>query len=105
MFIPSEIQHLKRYVQSIINNPRSFDKQKFITKDGFIWCDDWRIIEILKYLFNGREMYMNDPPPNRLKNNPLWSKEAIMKEADEIVDEYKTAEDIVSFLQQKRNSR
>lgn len=80
-----DIIKIKRFNQSIIDNPLPFDKQK-IERDGDrVWCKDWEIIEICKYIFNGHEGYMGDPPPNRLKNNPLWSKNNIINEALKIM--------------------
>ena len=102
MFSQEDIVLLKNYCQSVIYTPRGFDKQLFVREGSYIWCDDWRIIEILKYFFNGREMYLADPPPNRLKNNPLWSKNLIMSQAEEILTIYHTPEEIINHLRQER---
>lgn len=79
-----EVLIYKNYCQKIIENPRPIDAQPHIRDGGYLFCDDWWIIEVLKYFFNGPEMYMADPPPKRLRNNPLWSKEAIVKEAENL---------------------
>jgi hypothetical protein len=81
-----ERRTLKEYCQHIIERPRPIWAQPNITQDGRVWCEDWEIIEILKYFFNGKDMYYDDPPPNRLKNNPLWSKQDIERRALELRD-------------------
>ena len=40
------------------------------------------MIEVTKYLFLGAECYFKEPPPRRLRGNPLWSKEAIKDKAE-----------------------
>jgi len=98
-----EIHKMKLFCQAIIDKPLPLDEQITRRKNGYLWCTDWRIIEICKYFFNGRDMYVNDPPPNRLKNNPLWSKEEIMEEAGELLFSLKTADAIIEFLTRERN--
>lgn len=87
MFSDEEILDLKRYTQTIINSPRPIMDQPLFaqTEDGKRWCQDWEIIEICKYIFNGAGEYAKDPPPNRLKNNPLWSKDGIVRQAEELI--------------------
>lgn len=87
MFTRAEEIMLRNYVQEIINRPRSMEEQHHTRQGVHLWCDDWEIIEILKYLFNGHNGYMGDPPPNRLKNNPLWSKEGIAEKANKLIEE------------------
>lgn len=94
---------LKKFNQSIIDNPRPMDEQWSETKDGKIWCSDWEIIEILKYMFNGRSMYMEDPPPNRLKNNPLFDKNKIAGTAEFLLKHYKGDADAI--IERLRNER
>jgi hypothetical protein len=55
-------------------------------------------------LFNGKDMYEADPPPNRLKNNPLWSKNAIVIEAEALISELKTADNIITKLKERRTT-
>jgi hypothetical protein len=62
---PDDVLKLKIFCQKITYTPAPLDKQKCIRQGGSVWCTDWEIIEILKYLFNGREGYFGDPPPNR----------------------------------------
>ena len=102
MFTREEIILLKNFCQSVIEKPRPIYEQPHIVKDGCIWCDDWRIIEILKYFFNGEEMYLNDPPPNRLKNNPFWSKSVIIAQAKAILEECKNVDSIIQHLKKRR---
>jgi len=103
MFSQSDTLALKTYCQSITIKPRRFDQQSFKREGVFLWCDDWEIIEILKYLFHGKEVYYGDPPPNRLKNNPLWSKEDIEKKAESLIAEFKTSDAIIENLKQRRD--
>ena len=101
-FSKEDILALKNYCQWITEHPRPIDKQLHVQQQGFLWCDDWRIIEILKYFFNGEPMYLSDPPPNRLKANPLWSKDVILAQAEHLYEEYKTAEGIINHFKQQR---
>lgn len=78
MFTPEQIRELKIFNQSITMRPIPIDKQEAARKGKDIWCADWWTIEVLKCLFNGEETYRLDPPPNRLKNNKIWSMEQII---------------------------
>lgn len=102
MFNPEDILKFKNYNQSIIDSPRAWDQQPSKRENGSLWCDDWEIIEILKYFFNGHDGYMGDPPPNRLKNNPLFSKEAIVNEAAKIKGTFETADLIIQYFKARR---
>lgn len=88
VFNAEEILALKRLCQFIIERPLSPEEQLWQREGHFSWCEDWEAIEILKYLFNGREAYIGDPPPNRLKGNPLWSKEEIMVLGEGMIKAY-----------------
>ena len=67
--------------------------------------DDWEIIEILKLFFN-RELYKDDPPPNRLKNNPLWKgKGDIEAKAAQIIEEFKTVDNIILYFEKRRGTK
>lgn len=90
MFTDKEIIALKNFTQKIIESPYPINEERQWVKrnNGHIWCEDWETIEILKYLFNGREMYYGDPPPNRLKNNPLWSKDEIAKRGEQLIEQF-----------------
>ena len=83
IFTDEEILSIKNFCQSIIDRPLALDKQECVKRDGYVWCADWWTIEICKFLFNGEEAYAGDPPPNRLKNNPLFNKEHLVKSAKE----------------------
>ena len=104
-FVGEENLILQNFCQRVLARPRMLEQQLHTMKDGKLWCEDWEIIEILKYLFNGKEMYYLDPPPNRLKNNLLWSKEDIEQKALKLVEEYKTAQKIVDVLEKRRNEQ
>lgn len=103
MFSRDESLVFQNFCQKIIEAPRPIDAQPHTYQDGFLWCQDWHMIEILKYYFNGREGYYGDPPPNRLKRNPLFSKDTIAAEAERLLAEYKTPEAIVNHLKQERD--
>ena len=103
MFSEDDILKLKKFCNEVTTNPRAIGDQPHTREHGRLWCDDWEIIEVLKYLFNGRELYIGDPPPNRLKNNPLWSKEDIMQKAENLARENKTADGIILILRERRN--
>jgi len=106
-FTDEEIVQLKEYCQAVIEHPRRLEDQIHKIEAGHIWCRDWEIVEILKYLFNGEVLYYEDPPPNRARNNPLWpSKEVIVATAQQLLEAtegevYK----IIQQLEQRRNGQ
>ena len=77
-----DILKIKQFMQFVIDHPLSFDNQEVIVRDGYKWCQDWWTVEIGKFLINGEEIYKIEPPPHRLKDNPLWSKEKIIRDGD-----------------------
>ena len=103
MFSQEEIIALKRYCQEITFKPAPLSGKNFVREGIFIWCKDWEIIEILKCLFHGEEVYLGDPPPNRLKHNPLWSQADIVAKAKEMKDKFVTAEKIIEELRRQRD--
>lgn len=103
MFNEQERYLLKKYCEEIIYSPRPIDAQPHKKENGKIWCEDWEIIEILKYMFNTKEAYWGDPPPNRLKNNPLWSKEGIEKKAEDFINLYKSPITIIDSFKTLRS--
>lgn len=103
MFSQEDALKFKNFCQSVINRPRAFADQPCKREGVFIWCDDWEIIELCKYFFNGREAYYGDPPPNRLKLNPLWSKDDIAAKAEALVADHKEADAIIEALRGRRN--
>ena len=73
------IENLQNLCQYIIGKPLNPDwHESYGIKGVNFWCNDWWHIEVLKFLFNGEPMYLEDPPPNRLKNNDNFSKEKII---------------------------
>ena len=102
MFNKDDILKFRLFCHEICANPRSIEAQPYKREGTFLWCEDWEIIEILKYLFNGKVMYYEDPPPNRLKNNPLWNKEDIEKKAEALVVELVETDKIIEHLRAKR---
>lgn len=99
-----DILKVKHFCQGVIDKPRRMSEQ-WSEKDGeYLWCSDWEIIEVCKYLFNGRADYMGDPPPNRLKNNPLWSKDKIAAQGDFLLKHYGNIDDVLKKLQEERES-
>ena len=101
-FSDKDIIKLKRFTESIIADPRPLDKQSCVSKNGKLWCEDWEIIEICKYIFNGKSMYYGDPPPNRLKNNDLWSKEKIEEQAEKLMRDLVVMDNIIAELKRWR---
>lgn len=102
-FTEAEQIPLKEYLASIIGNPTPFHKQQTIygDKQNCLWCEEWEMIEMLKFLIYGREYYYNDPPPNRLKKSDKWSKEQVeQKIMNEIGD--KTREEIIEYFKHWR---
>lgn len=93
----------KNYCQEIINKPRPMDDQPHARTGAFMWCEDWELIEILKYFFLGHDTYMAESPPRRLQNNMLWAKADIASKAEELKAVFKTADKIIEMLRKRRN--
>lgn len=102
MFTDAENLKLREFCQKITNAPRPFEQQPSQKIDGYAYCEDWEIIEIVKCLFNG-DSYWGDPVPNRLKNNPLWEgREKMMERAIKLVENLKTVDAIIAHLDARR---
>lgn len=74
----------KRLCQEIVERPRRIEAQPCERAGAHMLLEDWMIIEVCKYFFNGSEDYAGDPPPRRLEGNPLFSKLNVAREADEL---------------------
>ncbi len=81
MFSDAEILAIKNFTQFIIEKPVAIEAQKHERSGIFLFCEEWETIEILKYIIHGEETYLGDPPPNRLKGNPLFKQELIIVKA------------------------
>ena len=103
MFEATDKKKFENYLQSVIERPLAIPNQIHVIKGGYVWCNDWRIIELLKYFINGEAMYAGDPPPNRLKNNPLWDKEYIVAEATHMLEAGMTADAIIDQFKKERS--
>jgi len=99
-----EILKLKTFCQKITYTPRPLDAQPCKRQGASVWCEDWEIIEILKYLFHGKETYYGDPEPRRLKHNLFFKKENIEALAEAMIAEYKTADAIIAALEKRRGA-
>ena len=104
MFNEEDILKIKTFCQEITSKPQAIDAQPHTRAGDKVWCRDWEIIEICKYLFHGRGLYMGDPLPNRLRNNPLWNQEDIACTAEGLIKEFQTADAIVAHLRERRAS-
>lgn len=102
-FNAEDILKFKRYCQEICFKPLPLSAQACQRQGTYLWCLDWEMIELLKCLFNGSGAYLGDPPPRRLRNNPLWSKDTIISKVYTLIAEYKTAEKIIEYLREVRN--
>ena len=106
-FIEKEIVALKEYLQIVIGNPTAFAKQKSVMGENnfCLWCEEWELIEMLKFLINGKDNYINDPPPNRLRNSALlWSKEDIETKVIKDLENLETIEQIIEYFKKIRES-
>lgn len=103
-FTDEQLLPVKLFCQSIIEKPRPIFKQPHTKSNGFFWCEDWELIEICKYIFNGHEGYLGDPPPNRLKDNPLWSKDDIVKKGQDLLQRHENLDSLIAELRSKRNA-
>jgi len=96
---------LQNYLNTILSFPTSFSQQKSnMGEEGFcLWCEEWEVIEMVKYLINGKDMYYADPPPNRLRNSQgLWSKEAIEKKVIDTFDTMESVDQIIEWFKKAR---
>ena len=101
---PQEILALKRFCQEITYRPRSLDSQPTERQDKALWCEDWLFIEMLKYWFLGESTYFAEAPPRRLRNNPLWSKDAVKASAEAIWADFSgNVNEIISYLRKARS--
>jgi hypothetical protein len=73
---------LKNFTQFVTFNLLPLYEQKSKGKGKDFWCTDWWTIEVGKYLFNGEETYMGDPPPYRLRDNTNFDKKKIIKDGN-----------------------
>ena len=94
---------LRRFCQEITYKPRPLDAQNCDRSGVHIWCEDWEMIEITKYLFLGAETYFAELPPRRLRNNPLWSKEAVKDKAEKLL--HSSNNDIKAIVELMRSLR
>ncbi len=104
-FIRDDILKIQNFCQSIIEKPRPINAQPHKQENGSMWCEDWELIEICKYFYNGRDFYYQDPPPNRLKKNKIWpGKDFIAQEAEKVCAECSGNMDrIVEALKRRRD--
>jgi pyruvate-formate lyase-activating enzyme len=104
-FNDKEIIMLKEYLQGFLGKPTPFAKQKSIFGSNrfCLWCEEWEIIEMLKYLINGKDNYYRDPPPNRLRDSALlWSKEGIEARVIKDLGNLETVEQMIEYFKNKR---
>lgn len=99
-----EVTILKTYCSQVQNSPRMLEDQPHRREGVHIFCEDWEIIELLKCLFNGVDVYMKEDPPKRLKKNPLWSREDIIQKSRKLAEELKTPEAIVEHFKRLRGN-
>jgi len=73
---------LMKFVQFVQTNLLPIHEQKHVGELGKdFFCVDWWTIEVCKCLFNGEQMYVEDPPPWRLRDNKNFDKQKIIKDA------------------------
>ena len=104
MYSREDVLTFKNFIQKIIEKPTPIYAQKNWSAGGKIFCEEWEMIELLKCLFYGEALYRGDPPPNRLKNNPLFDQDDIVRKAAALIEEFKTAEAIVEHLKKRREA-
>ena len=94
---------LKRFVQRVTERPAPIEVQPNRREGVFLWCEDWELIELGKCLFMGNDVYLNDPPPRRLRYNPLWSQADIVAKAEALRQKYAgNAGEIINDLESRR---
>jgi hypothetical protein len=93
---------LRQFVQQVTNRPRPLTAQPVQREGVFVWCDDWEIIELCKVLFHGKDAYLGDPPPNRLKLNPFYQPQRLIEQAEALWAEHGSAEALVKAFEARR---
>ena len=102
-YTPEDILLLKRFVQRITDKPAPLDTQPCTREGVFLWCEDWHLIELGKCLFHSAPVYLGDPPPRRLRFNPLWSQQAIVEEATALQQQFPVVTDLIAHLEARRS--
>uniref|UniRef100_A0A6M3ISW9 Uncharacterized protein n=1 Tax=viral metagenome TaxID=1070528 RepID=A0A6M3ISW9_9ZZZZ len=100
MFNDADKLSLRIFCQEITRAPRGVHKHICSNDVVCLWCDDWEIIEVLKYLFIGPEAYDAEPLPGRLVNCPAYNRAAIIKKATEYLSW--PVEEVISALRKRR---
>lgn len=102
---PEGALKVKNFVQSITERPAPIESQPFKREGIFTWCDDWELIELGKCLFMGKEVYLGDPPPRRLKFNPLFDQAGIVQAVDALLQKHGgDADKIIEELETRRKA-
>ncbi len=104
-FTQEEIIKLKELLFWMTGAPIPFDKQKVIfNEEGrCLWCEEWETLEMIKYIFRGKETYLTEPPPNRLKNSTIWSREVIAEKTEKVVSEANNIEELIGYFKNRRD--
>jgi len=94
---------MRNYCQKVITSLLAPSEQIWKQEGEWTWCEDWEIIEMCKYLFNG-DLYQGDPPPRRLRGNPLWSKQKIMEKVDTLMTEFEgSVTRMIDYMEARRH--
>lgn len=74
---------LRRMCQEITYKPRPMAEQpcEQPTISGKLWCEDWELIEVLKFFFLGKDTYYAEAPPRRLRGNAHFNHEKVERRA------------------------
>ena len=105
--MPTQEEYLKykNFVQKITSKPAPIEDQPHKREGLFLWCEDWELIELGKFLFMGKSTYLGDPPPRRLKFNPLFNQEKIISDGEALLNKYNgDAEKIIQSLEERRRA-
>lgn len=85
---------LMKFTQFVTTNLVPLYEQKTRGEGKNFFCEDWWNIEVLKFLFNGKSMYLEDPPPWRLIGNKNFSKQEIIDDGEKRIAMFKTLEEV-----------
>ena len=95
------IIELMKFTQFVTAYLVPLHEQETIGKVGKdFFCTDWWTIEVAKCLFNGKETYLQDPPPWRLRENKNFNKDSIIKDAEIRISMFEKLKEIQDSAEQ-----
>jgi hypothetical protein len=77
---------LVSFIKHIQYSLLSIEGQRKIGEGKDLFVEDWLTIELAKFFYIGKEVYLSDPIPRRLKDNQNFNQEQIVKFAEQKIE-------------------